>query len=480
MARTMIKAGCFKDTPTTATTFISQGRAPGKAFLRSVTFLMACALLFLPCIAVAQPSAATCEETQVPPPLKDVMYRFEGFWGAVNRAQTAIELGQTAKDLKPSQKTIVVTFLWHLLEDHTQLEWQRSYWDGRLAFTRPTKGTTPSKEAQTALSAIEPQWRDRWTHESIVDNMVLYVKCGDKTMRLMAALSLRWMWTFRYKVDLRALGPLIEALKDEDAKVVAAAYKALTRVRQADGAGLLIAALDDDEQYSKRSVIELLSAMKDPSTTLLIPALKDSRPRVRAAVAEALGSIRDRDRKSADPLFAACSDPDQRVREAALNSLGKMNDPRTLGLASTDAKSEDPKVRAAAARALSMVTDPGKVDVLLPMTRDGDLKVRKEATLALTGTKDPRVVEPLLVALKDKTLRSEAIGALAHTGDPRVVEPLMEMLRDEDPAIRGHAARLFSTVKDRRALPVLRALLKNSDQSMRTWLMDAIRAIEFQ
>jgi len=117
-----------------------------------------------------------------------------------------------------------------------------------------------------------------------------------------------------------AVEPLIQALRDEDESVRAAAANALGRIGDARAVEPLIQALRDSNWRVRAAAAEELGRIRDVRAVKpLIQALRDSNWRVRAAAAEALGRIGDA--RAVEPLVQALGDEDKSVRAAAAGAL---------------------------------------------------------------------------------------------------------------------------------------------------------------
>jgi HEAT repeat protein len=77
------------------------------------------------------------------------------------------------------------------------------------------------------------------------------------------------------------------------------------------------------------------------------------------------------------------------------------------------------------------------------------------------------LAEASVVPLKNRSyvVRVEMIKTLAELGDKRVVPDLMLRLDDQDPLVRGHAARALGILGDRRALGYLTMRYQKEDSS---------------
>jgi HEAT repeat protein len=116
------------------------------------------------------------------------------------------------------------------------------------------------------------------------------------------------------------------------------------------------------------------------------------------------------------------------------------------------------------------------VDPLIAALQDRSFYKRQAAVDALTKLADPRVFKAMLQALNDEDLqlRARVIDSLAHIGDARAVEPLIKALKVVDPYVRSRAAEALMQLGDRRAMDALKPLLKDSSWEVR---LAAIRAL---
>ena len=131
-----------------------------------------------------------------------------------------------------------------------------------------------------------------------------------------------------------------------------------------------------------------------------------------------------RDSRAIDPLIAALSDQDSKVRERAAELLGKMQDPRAIQPLIAALSDEEWLVRSKVNSALEKLADKA-VDPLLAALANPNSLVREGAARALGNLSDPRAVEPLIAALKDEyDVRKRAAYSLGRLGDRRAVEPL--------------------------------------------------------
>ena len=266
----------------------------------------------------------------------------------------------------------------------------------------------------------------------------------------------------------------LEAAREApDADVRAAAYKAreqaIAAESAADRSASAIAAaglaLKDKDGTVRCAGIGLLSAA-DPkeALALLLPAVKDPSPEVRAAALAALPEIAD-DPDIAAAIKEALSDPSPDVVRAAAvaaaqrpalgadiqAALSQAVGPLTLRL--TDPNLE---VRLAAIRALGKLKDAAAISSLQSVLTDKDPKVVQEAVRALSESDAPDAVKASLDALAlgkeavPDDLRQEILARLAaHCADassaygawaasgPALKDPDLHILEEMAPSAAG-------------------------------------------
>lgn len=85
----------------------------------------------------------------------------------------------------------------------------------------------------------------------------------------------------------------------------------------------------------------------------LVDALRDEDPRVRGGAAEVLGRIKSKN--ALDPLIIALSDEDGRVRISAARALGEIKDPRAVPALNAALSDDDMRVQGTAQWALEEI-----------------------------------------------------------------------------------------------------------------------------
>jgi hypothetical protein len=158
-------------------------------------------------------------------------------------------------------------------------------------------------------------------------------------------------------------------------------------------------------------------------------------------------------------LLRMLSHEDNRVRMAAIASLGRTGNPGAVQPLISLLGDENRSVREAAVRALGAMGGMA-VDPLVASLGDGDWHLRVGSAIALRIIGDPRGVEPLIRALSDENrfVRREAAKSLGRIGGRRATEPLISLLGDTDTGVRVRAAAALGKIGDPRAVePLTRA-----------------------
>lgn len=129
------------------------------------------------------------------------------------------------------------------------------------------------------------------------------------------------------------------------------------------------------------------------------------------------------------------------VKERALWALTLVRDGRIIDPLSAALTNSDWKVRSYAAWALGETRDSRSLQPLLSALGDSHWRVRMHAASALAEDVSPRMVPVLIGLLGDEhwQVRIAAVDALGASNDGRAVEPLRRLLRDRHEIVRGGA-----------------------------------------
>ncbi len=261
--------------------------------------------------------------------------------------------------------------------------------------------------------------------------------------------------------DPRAVPALIEKLTVDQAHVrraCAAALSALGDPRAAGPLKRLRKAHPDDPQLTKivagaleeierrRATGRAMDAKSD--TRDLVKALKSGGPPERRKAVELL---RSRDGQDVfDALAAALSDPDEEVRQAAIEGVGGT---RFINL-----------------------DHSATVPALIRLLEGAQAATRRLAAARLRFTADDRALEPLIRALADEDpeVRRAAADALGRLGNPRAIDALGQALGDPHYAVPKAAVSALAAIKDPEVIPHLLRALAHKDINVRLIVMERL------
>ncbi len=220
------------------------------------------------------------------------------------------------------------------------------------------------------------------------------------------------------KIGMAAVPDLVDALGDPNVDIVSGTAQALGRIGMPARSAL--PALHGAMKHRLPEVrSDAAFALAKISNDALLKALAATEATVRAAAVEALGRLGGEVRDCIKLLLAALQDSDLIVREAAIQSLGR------LGPAAVEA-----------------------LPTLIGMARTADSRIRPSLFLALGGM-GPQAVDavPVLVdALDVEGFRGAAARALAGIGP--AAKPAVPKLKNmlADPSLRYIAAGAMVTI----------------------------------
>lgn len=174
--------------------------------------------------------------------------------------------------------------------------------------------------------------------------------------------------------DPTAVPPLLEAfLHDEDTVVKGSSAGALARTGEAAAPFLLdILASPDHAQNIKGHAAWALAFMGSEAEASLYQALNSDSLDVRCAVIGALGHVAQEktDEKSCGLLISALTDPEPLIRAEAASALGQVNYPAAVPHLILALQDTDLDVRKATINALGKIGDPQAMDALQTALND--------------------------------------------------------------------------------------------------------------
>ena len=311
--------------------------------------------------------------------------------------------------------------------------------------------------------------------------------------------------------QLDAVPHLIQALKDEKARVRLAAIDALGMLKDRRATEVLIPFLQDKRAVLALAAVEALGQIGDlTAVEALVAVVQAEVPVLRLAAIDALGQIGDS--TAVDLLCSQMQSEISQVRWVSAVALGRIGSPRAIGPLANLLGDEEmrqtvlfaldqidknwrarPEVEMAVERFQrdlmqdDMLGDKQAVirfraleglNAVVPDWREkdwaeelvmhwcrwvteGNDNERKVAARFLGDLKDQRAVQTLLVATedRDRNVRRQAIQSLGKMRDMRAAGVLRHALVGEDRYIRGVAARALGALRDTSAVELLISLV---------------------
>jgi len=332
-----------------------------------------------------------------------------------------------------------------------------------------------------------------------LDQLAAGVRSTDEATRRVAAEGLGSI------ADRAAIAPLAEALDDKAWKVKAVAAESLAVILSQMPSALvrrsqdwIRVAMDSGDWSVRHAAAEITSDMDpDLAVNLLGWAFRDADPRVRRAAVASLGKIRDR--KTLPLLRRALADPDDNVRAEAARALASVGGKEetdalhasvrdratSVGISAAGAllamgeetyvkdlkqasRSKDPRIRYDAVRALSRWNNTGKLVPLLKASlKDRAAPVRRAAALRLAELGDTSGEAELRLALKqDGPDQAQALAALAHIGVKPTAE-VQAMARSSTGESRRRAMAAVQLLPAGDALGILERGATDRDREVR-------------
>lgn len=255
--------------------------------------------------------------------------------------------------------------------------------------------------------------------------------------------------------DVQASRPLISLLQDRDPKVAVSAANSLGRLKAADAAPALLGVLRAGGAEGAGAAAR---ALGDIGAQQAIPALSDALLNeklggpVREEAAAALGKLNDA--AALPALVASLGDPDDRIRWAAADGLGRLGYAESVpALGETLKSDKDPRVREVAALSLGNMRFQQAVAYLLSGADDVEPRVAEQSIAALAalgekaapylvgaglGSSNGRIQDASMEALAKITGRSFGLGAGATAEQKQdAIKAWMEWWQKERPGGSG-------------------------------------------
>src|SRR5581483_1354021 len=319
--------------------------------------------------------------------------------------------------------------------------------------------------------------------------------------------------------DPRAIGPLIDCLKQPSPPAAESPTDAATNEKMADEKTYdtpQTPSPADVDLSVRQKAAEALARLGPSAVEPLISCLTEQDPSVRSLAAAALGQLRDA--RAVKPLIGCMTDlagkntseeenaEGVNVHQSVLDALVSLGEPAIKPLVACLAD-KDVQVRRDTADVLGQLHyQPAGIDEkvaflilrrswddlvklgspavgpLIDCLQDEDADQRQGAARALGELNDKRAVEPLIVRLQDDILdvRRSVVGALGALGDKRAVKPLIEVFKSNDVSVEAAAAEALGALGDSQAVGPLVEGLTDANAGVRQAAAQALDKMHYQ
>jgi len=287
----------------------------------------------------------------------------------------------------------------------------------------------PAAKTAESLPAALAAYRSK----GVVDELLKRVRESDKVSErtiLINALGLTG--------EKRAVTPLIDLLKSDDATIRAAAAKALTGITFIDGLG------ESHEKWS-RWWKEHAPEPREKWLALQLDALKTQVRTLNAQIRQQADAAAALTRRLVDVHQSALETMPAKQRQTAVLTMLDDPVPQLRFLAASQAR-----------KLLAEAKEPAAdlADKLLARVEDEAPGVRAQVAAALAASKDKRAADVLLKRLEDEgdvSALAAVIDALGDLREPRAVPGLTTVLGGGNDSLIVHAAGALAQIGDRGA-----------------------------
>ncbi|MGC9348230.1 MAG: HEAT repeat domain-containing protein [Anaerolineae bacterium] len=287
--------------------------------------------------------------------------------------------------------------------------------------------------------------------------------------------------------DVRAIFPLMDALRDTCSFVRRAAAIALGQMQAKEAQGALLNALDDTNFYVRRAAINAIGKLDIPDLgSMLIPFLETPDPRIRRTTAIALRRLNTREAiptmiELLEDYLLAPNHRDLPVVKTLVVALGELEAREAVPVLERVTRGYV-GVRSLTAKALGKIGDPQAAQALIDALQDDKSKNLQLASLRSLGKLGYRdaipAVRPFLNA-DDPRLRRTAVLTLGALQDRDVTPKLLEMAKgDESPLVRPAAVEALGQVGDAEMIEKLLPFLDDGNAYLRAALAHALSRLD--
>ncbi len=279
--------------------------------------------------------------------------------------------------------------------------------------------------------------------------------------------------------DENAVPLLIDMLEDNNGNVRATAIKCLGEFKDPDLFEPIYKKIKDPSAIVRCHVIMALAELGTPAALrALLFCLENRDDQIRKDAVYVLGELRCYD--AVNPLISVLKrDKDERVKEEALISLGKIRDPTTLKIIQQELSRNSLVNKEAACISLGHFKDFSSIDTLIGYTKHPYEGVRMAAIQGLGLMGNPEVIDSIVPALKDLhgDVRYAAVIALDQIGSIKGIPALVKALDDPENWVIMRVMDALAHIGYVQSLNHLETYLDCPDQDMQDCARKAIKEI---
>jgi len=295
----------------------------------------------------------------------------------------------------------------------------------------------------------------RLSNVDIHSTLIEFLGGPDADLRIQAALALG------EQKDARAIAPLMDALRDENANVVYHAIEALGKLGAQEAVEALLGIAESKDFFLAFPAVEALGAIGNPRVApRLVPFLQDEM--LRDAAASALARVGDE--FTVEALVGILNDPSAPTEMIARSLAVLYERYETL-------YQEGAYIAGLCGRTIR----PAGVQNLIDAFGKAGVDDLRPLILLLGCVDTPAAARVVTRHLGHPELRNEILGALVHHGSA-VTELLMAQLDSEDFEVRWAAVTALGRIRDKRATSALAELL-GKDEELAIPLIGALTSI---
>jgi serine/threonine-protein kinase len=257
---------------------------------------------------------------------------------------------------------------------------------------------------------------------------------------------------------------LQEALRDNNKLVRGAALTGLARSKATVDVALVAGLLLDPDLDVMNKAVDVIIQLNHPETAkYLIEALKAENEFSRRSAVEILNAVGTT--HSVKYLLNAVADEDWWVRSRASDALARIGGPRVVDAVLDLIKDKDENIRRAAIEILNTCRDKRAVDRLIEATRDKDWWVSERAADALAEIGDAKAL-PAILEMMTKNDRSlpVAIAAAGKLGNAKILDKLLPYLQRPEKEVRVAAIAAVAQLAGEQQAEAVRLPLQQAAQ----------------